>query len=126
MSLYQIKERLFEVRPKPGSVLIGRALADTGIGDQLGLTVIAIERNSHFLLAPAANTVIHKHDILLIEGRQEVACKLIEWGTQVEPIARWPANMTSKDVELLEVLVAPRSRAIGQTLRQSHSALNTA
>jgi len=118
LSLYQIKERLFEVRPKPGSVLIGRALADTGIGDQLGLTVIAIERNSHFLLAPAANTVIHKHDILLIEGRQEVACKLIEWGTQVEPIARWPANMTSKDVELLEVLVAPRSRAIGQTLKQ--------
>ncbi len=120
LSLYQIKERLFEVRPKPGSVLIGRALADTGIGDRLGLTVIAIERNNHFLLAPAANTLIRKHDILLIEGRQEVACQLIEWGTQVEPIARWPANMTSKDVELLEVLVAPRSRAIGQTLKQLH------
>ena len=118
LSLYQINERLFEVRPEPGSVLIGQALADTGIGDRLGLTVIAIEHNRHLLLAPAANTVIRKHDVLLIEGRQEVACKLIEWSTQVEPMARWPANMTSKDVELLEVLVAPRSRAIGQTLKQ--------
>jgi di/tricarboxylate transporter len=120
LSLYQIKERLFEVRPRPGSRLIGQTLADTGIGDQLGLTVIAIERNRHFLLAPAADTVIRQPDILLIEGRQEVACKLIEWNTQVEPLARWPANMTSKDVELLEVLVAPRSRAIGQTLKQLH------
>ncbi len=120
LNLYQIKERLFEVRPKPGSKLIGLTLADTGIGDQLGLTVIAIERNRHFLLAPAADTVIRQQDILLIEGRQEVACKLIEWNTQVEPLARWPANMTSKDVELLEVLVAPRSRAIGQTLKQLH------
>ncbi len=118
LSLYQIKERLFEVRPKPGSMLIGRALAETHIGDRLGLTVIAIERNSHFVLAPAADTVIRKQDVLLIEGRQEVACQLIDWGTQVEPVARWPANMTSKDVELLEVLVAPRSRAIGQTLKQ--------
>jgi len=120
LSLYQIKERLFEVRPKPGSRLIGQTLADTGIGDQLGLTVVAIERNRHFILAPAADTVIRQQDTLLIEGRQEVACKLIDWNTQVEPLARWPANMTSKDVELLEVLVAPRSRAIGQTLKQLH------
>ncbi|HSD82329.1 MAG TPA: SLC13 family permease, partial [Anaerolineae bacterium] len=120
LSLYQIKERLFEVRPKPGSVLIGRTLADTGIGDRLGLTVIAVERNSHFVLAPAANTLIRKHDVLLVEGRQEVACQLIEWGTEVEPIAHWPANMISQHVELLEVLVAPRSRAIGQTLKQLH------
>ncbi len=118
LSLYQIKERLFEVHPKPGSVLIGRTLAATRIGDQLGLTVVAIERNSHFLLAPSADTVIRKHDTLVIEGRQEVACQLIDWGTQVEPLTRWPANMTSQDIELLEVLVAPRSRAIGQTLKQ--------
>ncbi len=120
LNLYQISERLFEVRPKPGSTLIGRSLADTRIGDRLGLTVIAIERNSHFLLTPAADTVIGKHDVLLIEGRQEVASQLIDWGTQVEPLTRWPANMTSQNVELLEVLIAPRSRAIGQTLKQLH------
>ncbi len=120
LSLYQITERLFEVHPKPGSTLIGHSLADTRIGDRLGLTVIAIERNSHLVLAPAADTVIRKQDTLLIEGRQEVACQLVEWGAQVEPLTRWPANMTSQNVELLEVLVAPRSRAIGQTLKQLH------
>ena len=75
LSLYQIKERLFEVRPKPGSALIGRTLADARIGDQLGLTVIAIDHNNHFALAPAADTLIRKHDTLLIAGRQEVACQ---------------------------------------------------
>lgn len=118
LSLYQIKERLFAVRPKPGSALIGRTLADARIGDQLGLTVIAIEHNNHFALAPAADTLIRKQDTLVIEGRQEVACRLTEQDAQVEPLARWPAKMTSTEVELLEVLVAPRSRAIGQTLKQ--------
>ena len=98
--------------------MIGRTLADARIGDQLGLTVIAIDRNSHFVLAPAASTEIRKHDTLLIEGRQEVACRLTERDAQVEPLARWPAKMTSTDVRILEVLVAPRSRAIGQTLKQ--------
>ena len=67
-----------------------------------------------------ADTVIRKQDTLLIEGRQEVACQLVELNAQVEPLTRWPANMTSQDIELLEVLVAPRSRAIGQTLKQLH------
>ncbi len=118
--LYQIKERLYEIRPKATSRLIGQALKDSDIGDRLGLTVLAIERNGQTLLAPAAAEIIHKNDVLLIEGREERINQLNEWDVQIDLVTKWPGTVTSKDIELLEILVAPRSRAIGQSLKQLH------
>ncbi|MFN8598344.1 MAG: SLC13 family permease [Anaerolineae bacterium] len=118
LNLYQIQERVYEVHLKPQSSLIGQALKDTGIGQQLGVTVVAIERRDRYLFAPNVSEVIRKDDVLLVEGREEWACKLIEWGAIVEPVAKWPNGLTTDQIDLLEVIVAPRSRLIGQTLKQ--------
>lgn len=117
VSFYQMKERLHEVHLKPTSRLVGQSLVNTGIGSQLGLTVMAIERNGRLLRSPSPHEIIRKKDVLLIAGRDEVVSQLAGWDTQVSPAEKWP-RATSNGVEMLEVLPAPHSGVIGQTIKQ--------
>ncbi len=118
-AFYEIKERLHEVHLNPGSQLIGQPLQKTGIGSQLGLIVMAIERNGHLLRSPSPHEIIRKNDVLLIAGRDEVVCELTRWDTRVFPAEKWPIP-TANGVEMQEVLPAPHSGVIGQTIKQLH------
>ncbi len=115
---YQLKERLQAAVVPAASPLVGQSLAQAAIGDQLGLTVLAIERNGRTLLAPTAQEVIYPEDVLLVEGRAERAAQLEARGMQVSPAAAEAEALISENVEWLEVLVAPRSDLIGKTLKE--------
>jgi di/tricarboxylate transporter len=119
VSIYRLKERLQAAQVGPGSPLVGQSLAQSGIGDQLGLTVIAIERNGNTLLSPAVQERIRRDDILLVEGRAERAAQLEARGVRISPAIAWDETLTADEIELSEVLVAPRSGVIGKTLKQA-------
>ncbi|MBC8160941.1 MAG: SLC13 family permease [Roseiflexaceae bacterium] len=115
---YQLAERLWEVRVLPGSPLIHQRLAESVIGAQLGATVIGIWHRREAKIPASASDIIEENDILLVLGREERVRQLEQQGTT---IGRNGATDTSSlAVYLSEVVIGPRSPALGQTLKELH------
>ncbi|MDX2160857.1 MAG: SLC13 family permease [bacterium] len=114
---YQLKERMWELRVLPTSRLVGVRLADSDIGEALGLSVVAIWRGGHAILAPSPDEVIAQEDFLLVLGREDRVRVLLLWGTK---LAREDGDLNTPrhdySVDLTEVIIAPRSSVIGKTL----------
>jgi len=118
--LYSLQERLSEVRVHADSPLVGKCIGESGIGEKLGLSIMAIIRNTHVLLAPKPDQGLHANDLLVVAGRMERVLQLAELGVRLESELSWHGDLWSDEVGLVEVLVAPRSRSVGQTLRELH------
>jgi di/tricarboxylate transporter len=69
------------------------------------------------LRAPAAGETLQRGDVLLVGGQAERAAALASLGVRITPAVD-REMLAAADTVLVEVLVAPRSRVIGQTLRQ--------
>jgi di/tricarboxylate transporter len=118
---YQLDERLWEVRVQFGSPLIGQTLMQSGIGERLGLAIAAIWRGRQAILAPAPDQVIQANDILLIVGREERVIQLTEQGCQIgreNTTGRQNGRISTQGVSFIEVMPAPHSPTLGQTLKQ--------
>jgi di/tricarboxylate transporter len=118
--LYSLQERLYEVEIGPGSPLRGKTIAESRIGETYGLSILAVVRDQRTLLAPKPDCPLHAHDVLRIIGRSDRVTQLAEIGILVEPDAPDEAPLSSDAIGLVEVLVAPRARIVGQTLKQIH------
>jgi di/tricarboxylate transporter len=115
---YKLEERLWEVRVLPGSRLVEVPLSRCSIGEELGLTVLAIWRGPQAILTPEPMEVIHSGDYLLMLGREERVAKLSEWGVS---IGRENGHVNPRhdySVDLTEVVIPPRSSAIGKSLSE--------
>lgn len=118
---YELFQRLNRVHVPGGSALVGQSIARSGIGREYGMSVMALIRDGRTLLAPAPGEVIQAGDALLLIGRRERAEQLADRGVIIDGAANetgFDGAITSDDVSLVEVMVAPRSRAVGQTLKQ--------
>ena len=114
--LYAISERLWEARVLPEALLTGKTLAQSRIGSQWGVTVIAIYRNKEDILLPQPQQVILKDDLLILVGREEKIKNLKEWGLDIH-IEKGENHLSAKGVTFAEIIPAPHSKAIGQTLK---------
>lgn len=114
---YQLAERMWEVRVERGSPLCGISLANSRIGAELGLTVLAIWRGRTAILAPNPDQVIEPEDYLLVMGRHERLEQLLQWGVS----SRGAYGTDPKhhfQVNLSEVVIPPRSRVVGKSLTE--------
>lgn len=117
-STYQLEERFWDVYIPQDSPLAYQRLIASGIGGQLGLTVAAIARGGHTITAPEASTTLKPGDTLLIVGRQERVQRLLEWGVVLLSETEHVEAQKEQLGETVEIVVAPRSSAIGKTLSQ--------
>lgn len=118
---YQLDERLWEARVRLGSPLIGQTLTQSGIGEHLGLAIAAIWRGRQAILAPSPDQVVQANDILLIVGREERVAQLAEQGCQIGregTNGRLNGHISAQGVSFIEVMPAPHSQALSQTLKQ--------
>lgn len=115
---YRLEERTWEVRVRPGSRLIGKPLQRTGIGEELGLTVVAIWRGHQAIFSPEPDEIIKPDDYLLMLGRKERLDMLLAWGTELRHEDHPRIDPSTYHVNLTEVIIPPRSEAIGQTLTE--------
>lgn len=115
--IYGIRDRLWEARVKYGSELIGKTLAQAGIGRRLGVEVAAVWHERQAVFSPQPSMVIYPKDILLLVGREDRVAPLREEGVS---IGRDNHNgyISPYGVALLEILPAPRSHALGHTLKE--------
>ena len=116
---YQLVERLWEVRLLPDSPLVGQPLATSVIGTRLGVTVVALLRGSEARLPPDPAERLAAGDVLLVLGREERVRQLELEGTVVGRGEEGQGLAGVRlPVRLTEVVVGPRSSAVGQTLKE--------
>ncbi|REJ75975.1 MAG: SLC13 family permease [Acidobacteria bacterium] len=70
-ALYKLHEALFTIRIPEGSHMEGATLAETEIGNALGIQIVSVTRKGENISAPAADIKLEKGDELLVSGDQE-------------------------------------------------------
>lgn len=115
---YHLDERLWEARLAPDSPLVGDTLAACGFGSDLGITVLALWHGgtAHTDIAP--DTVVQADDVLLVLGREERVSQLEPLGMHIEHASEHVHDLTNRSILPAEVIVAPRSPAVGATLSE--------
>lgn len=120
--VYRLDERLVRAQIPPDSLLVGKKISQSGLREAYRLNVIAVERNGFGTLAPAAEMVISAGDIFLMAARPDDLAS-----PDLEPLfdlrkdeGGFESQRDLNELGLVEVVLAPRSRWIGRTLRDTH------
>jgi len=120
---YALDERLSEVRISSKSALAGQSIADSQVGEKLGLSILAICRNNQpACIAPRPDQVLRAGDTLLVTGRPERVQQLANLGIEVFDTSTWhdDNDLATDKITWMEVILAPRSYAAGHTLKELH------
>ena len=122
VAAYKLGENLFRARVPDNSFLIGKQLSESTLREDFGVSVVAIERNDkkHFALSP--KTQIERGDVLVLEGDEnDFRRRDVEPYMEFLPAPEWTErDLESRVVEVVEAMLAPRSRLIGVTLCEAH------
>jgi di/tricarboxylate transporter len=110
---FQLEDRLFTAQLPPDSPLAGKTLAQSRLGDVLGVNVIGIIRNGHTILAPSPTTVLQGGDRLLVAGRREQVDRLRQRQLAVTSAAV-SGNVTGVETAVFSLM--PGSTLVGNTL----------
>ncbi|MDH7486522.1 MAG: SLC13 family permease [Anaerolineae bacterium] len=114
---YQLGERLWEAVVLPGSPLANKPLAESRLGERLGVAVAGLWHGRQAIFSPPPQQVIQAGDILLVVGRQERVEQLAQMGLRIGR-ENTGNHISTRGVFLIEALVAPHSPALGHTLRE--------
>ena len=114
---YHLEERMWEVRILPKSPFVGQSLAVTGIGAELGITVMAVWRASQAIFAPGPQFCLQANDILLVIGREELVSQLEGYYLTIGRNGSHQ-QISLRGVSMIEIMLPPHSRAEGRTLKQ--------
>lgn len=115
-----LTDRLFVLEVPEGSRLAEASVRESRLGELAGLTIIGIVRDGRADLAVPSNETIRAGDELLVAGDSERIVDLIQLG-HLELESRSPTTRIESDsVRVVEVVIAPRSKAAGSSLRELH------
>ena len=114
---FGLRPFLAELRIVPGSGLAGTTLAQSGLGRDFDLTVLAIIRGEERQLEPSADTILQAGDKLLAEGSSEAILKIKDMaGIDIQADAKFSdVDLQGSGLGLAEVVLLPRSPFIGRT-----------
>ncbi len=119
---YRLEKGLFRARVPENSFLNGKTLAESTLRHEFKVSIVAIEREGKRLMAISPETEIKEDDILILEGDEEdFRRRDVEPFMEFLPSSDWQdEDFRSGAVEVVEAMLAPRSRLIDQTLRTAH------
>ncbi|HEX8263872.1 MAG TPA: SLC13 family permease [Pyrinomonadaceae bacterium] len=119
---YNLGENLFRARVPENSFLINKPLSKSTLREDFGVSVVAIERNDQKLFALSPETEIRRGDTLVLEGDEEdFRRRDVKPYMEFLPAPEWSeSDLKSRVVQVVEAMLSPRSRLIGETLRGSH------
>ena len=120
VATYRLEGRLLRVHVPEGSLLSGRKLADSRLGDAFGLTVLGIVRGGETQLMPHPDERIAAGDALILQGTPEDLQTLAALQSlKLEPeTPERLAELESQGVGAAEVVLSPRTSVAGRTLRE--------
>ncbi|MEZ4675897.1 MAG: SLC13 family permease [Caldilineaceae bacterium] len=116
--MYQLHDQLWEVEVPATSTLVGVPLSESKLGQELGLTVVAIWRGHQAILNLGPGEVMQAGDFLVVLGREDRVDKLRERGLQIGRSNSQRSDGRNLFVDLAEVIIPPRSRILGESLTE--------
>jgi di/tricarboxylate transporter len=116
---YRAYTYLTETIVLPDSPLAGKTLAESGLGRDLDLIVLRLERGKRRYLAPQANLLLAEGDVLVVKGKRDDILKIgstagIEFKAAVQIS---DPELQSEEIRMVEVILLVRSPWLGRTLR---------
>lgn len=119
VATYHLDRNLFRAKVPQESFLIGKSLSNSTLREDFGVSVVAIERDDQKLFALSPDTEIQDGDTLILEGNEEdFRQRDVQPYMEFLPAPVWnESHLASTAVEVVEAMLAPRSRFIGETLR---------
>ncbi len=114
---YNLGERMWEARILPDSDLVGQSLAQSAIGRDLGLSVMAIWHGEQAIFSPPPDSTLRADDILLVVGREDRIRHLRAHGVVVGRNGG-ADHISTPGVSMAEIIPAPHSRILGHTLKE--------
>lgn len=117
---YQVADYVTELRIPSLSPLAGRAVGESGFGRAHGAQLLAVLRAGKAVW-PEPEVVFQAEDVLLVEAPSAQLIPLrTAWRLQSEPEFRFgEETLRGQPVRLAEVVLAPGSRLVGQTLEET-------
>lgn len=114
---YQLSGKLWQVRVLPNAKIANTTIRDSAINTQLGLTIAAIWREQDTITIPKPDQRILPGDELLVVGQESRIEEFVDWGVV---LLKEKDQNHSHDlpIEPIEIMISPRSDAIGKTLSQ--------
>jgi di/tricarboxylate transporter len=118
---YYLHEGLISLRVPEDSVLIGKSLMESQLGDAFGLGVLGIIRDGRTQLVPSPDEPLLVDDQLLVEGDPD-DLKALRGLKELIIDSHLPDlyEFESEEVGLAEVVLSPHSSLAGKTLRELH------
>ncbi|KXK07179.1 MAG: putative transporter [Acidobacteria bacterium OLB17] len=119
---YGLGDMLFKARVPEGSSLIDKTIAECSLREDYDVNIVGIERNGKRILHPTPQRHIRHGDILVLEGDEaDFRRRDIEPFMEFLPETEWrESDLESNAIDVVEAMLAPRSRLIGKTIRDAH------
>lgn len=115
--LYDLEERLAILTLPADSELSGKTLAESRIGEALGLNILSLERQARMFTAPRPETVLQGEDRLLVLGRLDRLKQLaVGHPLVVVQDSAALAELVSDDIGLAELRLTTDSPYIDETI----------
>ncbi|MEP7214567.1 MAG: SLC13 family permease [Acidobacteriota bacterium] len=122
VAAYGLGKNLFRAKVPDDSFLIGKRLSECTLREDFGVSVVAIVRKGRKILDLSPDSKIRRADTLVLEGdEKDFRERDVKPYMEFLPAAEWTEeDLESNAVEVVEAMLAPRSRLIGKTLREAH------
>jgi di/tricarboxylate transporter len=114
--LYQIHERLWRAKVKPGALVIGQDLSDLELGKQWGVTVAGVYDGAEKQNQPLQTGKIRAANQLLLVGNREMVSQLAALGLDIQPVDA-DYRLSSCGLSMAEMVLSPHSTWVGKTLK---------
>jgi di/tricarboxylate transporter len=115
---YGVESELLPVRVPAGSVLAGRTLAESRLGNAFGLTAVGVVRGDVLRVMPAPAEPVEAGDLWLLHGSRadlEVMTALQDLEISAQTAAQ-VEELESLQVTITEVVLSPRTTLAGRAL----------
>ena len=115
-NLYNLHERTWKMQIKEHSALCGRTLREIGLGENYGIVLAAIRNGKRSLVSPDPELALQAGHQLFLIGQEERVLALREKGVRIK-LEDEKHSLSKRGLAIFELLVLPRSNAIGKTLK---------
>jgi di/tricarboxylate transporter len=114
-----LRAYLSEVVVLPASKLVGKTLAQSGLGHDFDFTVLRIARGKAQYIAPRADTVMQAGDVLLVEATPDELLKVKDTaGIEIKADMKLSdPTLPADDLGIVEVILLQTSPLLGRTLK---------
>jgi len=119
---YHLHKWLLSLRVPEGSILAGKSLIESRLGDAFGLGVLGIIRMGKAILKPSPKEPLFANDLLLVKGDPEelrILRGLQELNVNYEEVPDL-GDYESARIGSAEVVLSPHTTLVGETLRNLH------